>query len=68
MQISSAKDLKVYQLAYELAMDIFLLSKGWPENERCSVDREMSGGGEDARRHAERSQTIHSEIGTGCSC
>jgi four helix bundle protein len=37
MQLSSAKDLKVYQLAYELAMDIFLLSKGWPEEERYSL-------------------------------
>jgi four helix bundle protein len=37
MQISSAKDLKVYQLAYELAMDIFLLSKGWLEEERYSL-------------------------------
>ena len=33
MQISSAKYLKAYQLAYELAMDIFLLSKGWPQAE-----------------------------------
>lgn len=37
MQISSAKDLKVYQLAYELAIDIFLLSKGWPEEKRYSL-------------------------------
>ena len=37
MQIRSAKDLKVYQLAYELAMDVFFLSKGWPEEERYSL-------------------------------
>ncbi len=37
MQISSAKDLKVYQLAYELAMDIFFLSKSWPEEERYAL-------------------------------
>jgi four helix bundle protein len=37
MRISSAKELKVYQLAYELAMDVFVLSKGWPEGERYSL-------------------------------
>ena len=41
MQISSAKDLKVYQLAYELAMDIFFLSKGWPEEERYSLTNQI---------------------------
>ncbi len=37
MQISSAKDLRVYQLAYELAMQIFRLSKTWPPEERYSL-------------------------------
>ncbi|HXZ44467.1 MAG TPA: four helix bundle protein [archaeon] len=37
MQISSAKELKAYQLAYELAMDVFVLGKGWPEGERYSL-------------------------------
>lgn len=30
MQIRSAKDLKVYQKAYMLAMEIFNISKQWP--------------------------------------
>ena len=41
MQISSAKDLKVYQLAYELAMDIFFLGKSWPEEERYSLTGQL---------------------------
>jgi len=31
------KDLKVYQLAYELAMEIFNISKGFPKEERYSL-------------------------------
>lgn len=37
MQISSAKELKVYQVAYALAMDIFRLSKTWPSDEKYSL-------------------------------
>ena len=33
MQIESAKDLKVYKIAYELAMEIFHISKGFPPDE-----------------------------------
>ena len=33
----SAKDLKVYQAAYTLAMEIFKLSKAWPAEERYSL-------------------------------
>jgi four helix bundle protein len=29
--------LKVYQLAYDLAMEIFRLSKGWPPDEKYSL-------------------------------
>ena len=32
-KIHSAKDLKVYQEAYALAMEIFEMSKGWPAEE-----------------------------------
>ena len=31
------KDLKVYQLAYKLAMEIFNISKGFPKEERYSL-------------------------------
>lgn len=34
MKIESAKDLRVYQMAYALAMEIFELSKGFPIEER----------------------------------
>ena len=37
MQIRSAKDLKVYQKAYELAMEIFNISKQWPAEEKYSL-------------------------------
>jgi four helix bundle protein len=37
MQISSAKELKVYQVAYALAMEIFGLSKAWPPEEKYSL-------------------------------
>ena len=37
MQISSAKDLKVYQEAYALAMEIFEISKKWPSEEKYSL-------------------------------
>ena len=36
-RISSAKDLDVYKMAYELAMDIFYESKKWPKEEKYSL-------------------------------
>jgi len=37
MYIKSAKDLEVYKLAYEQAMDIFHLSKYFPKEEKYSL-------------------------------
>jgi four helix bundle protein len=37
MQISSAKDLRVYAKAYELAMRVFELSKNFPAEERFAL-------------------------------
>ena len=37
MQIRSAKELKVYKMAYALAMEIFRLSKAWPADEKYSL-------------------------------
>jgi len=37
MIINSAKDLKVYKTAYELAMEIYEISKHWPIEERYSL-------------------------------
>jgi four helix bundle protein len=37
MQIKSAKDLLVYQKAYQLAMEAFVLSKNFPQDERYSL-------------------------------
>ena len=37
MKISSAKDLKVYQKAYSLAMEIFRFSENWPVEEKFSL-------------------------------
>jgi four helix bundle protein len=36
-QINSAKDLKVYQEAYALAMEIFEINKTWPVEEKYSL-------------------------------
>lgn len=36
-EIKSAKDLKVYQKAYKLAMEIFEISKNWPREERYAL-------------------------------
>ena len=36
-QIKSAKDLRVYNKAYGLAMEIFQISKEWPKEERYAL-------------------------------
>jgi four helix bundle protein len=35
--IKSVKDLKVYNLAYKLAMEIFEITKSFPKEETCSL-------------------------------
>ena len=37
MQIETVKDLKVYKLAYELAMEIFEISKTFPPEEKYAL-------------------------------
>ena len=37
IRINSAKDLEVYQKSYELAMEIFEISKSWPREEAYSL-------------------------------
>lgn len=37
MKIESAKDLRVYQRAYALAMELFVLSKEFPKEERYAL-------------------------------
>ncbi len=41
MQIQTAKDLKVYQLAQELAMEIFEISKGFPAEEKYALTSQI---------------------------
>jgi four helix bundle protein len=41
MQINSAKDLTVYQKAYQLAMDIFLASKSFPVEEKFALTSQL---------------------------
>lgn len=36
-ELKGHRDLKVYQLAYKLAMDIFIESKAFPKDERYSL-------------------------------
>ena len=36
-RVNSAKELDVYKLAYELAMTIFEISKGFPPEERFAL-------------------------------
>jgi len=40
-QINSAKDLAVYRMAYELAMEIFELSKHFPAEERYALTTQI---------------------------
>ena len=37
MYIKSAKELDVYQKAYTISMEIFVLSKAWPPEEKYSL-------------------------------
>ena len=37
MQINSAKDLDVYKKAYTLAMEIFVISKSFPNEEKYAL-------------------------------
>src|SRR5210317_719783 len=37
MQINDAKELRVYQTAYELAMQVFSISKDWPNEEKYAL-------------------------------
>ena len=37
MVAKSAKDLRVYQAAYALAMEIFWMSKRWPAEEKYAL-------------------------------
>jgi four helix bundle protein len=39
--IKSVKDLKVYNIAFELAMDIFKLTKDFPKEEQYSLTDQM---------------------------
>ena len=57
MQINSAKELKVYQGAYALAMEIFEVSKRWPSEEKYSLTDQI--------RRASRS--ICTNLREGCS-
>ena len=41
MQINSAKDLEVYIKAYKLAMDIFLISKSFPAEEKYALTSQI---------------------------
>jgi len=41
MQINSAKDLKVYQKGYELAMQVFHLSKNFPLEEKFALTSQI---------------------------
>jgi four helix bundle protein len=40
-RINSAKDLKVYKVAYDLAMKIFEISKGFPPEERFALTSQI---------------------------
>jgi four helix bundle protein len=41
MQIKSAKELEVYKKAYQLAMEIFILSKSFPPEERYALTSQI---------------------------
>ncbi len=41
MQINSVKDMDVFKYGYQLAMEIFELSKAWPKEERYSLTSQI---------------------------
>jgi four helix bundle protein len=41
MQIKSAKDLEVYKKAYQLAMEVFELSRAFPAEERYALTSQI---------------------------
>lgn len=41
MELKSAEDLTVYKKAYELAMKMFVISKGFPPEERYALTGQM---------------------------
>lgn len=41
MIINSAKELKVYKVAYELAMEIYFISNQWPKEEIYSLTNQI---------------------------
>ena len=41
MTINSAKELEVYQASYELAMEIFELSKSFPSDEKYALTSQI---------------------------
>lgn len=41
MKLNSAKDLEVYKKAYDLAMQIFVLSKNFPDQERFALTSQI---------------------------
>ena len=41
MQIETAKDLSVYKLAYELAMEIFQVTKSFPSEEKYALTSQI---------------------------
>jgi four helix bundle protein len=41
MEIKSAKDLIVYKKAYDLAMRVFKISKGFPAEERYALTSQI---------------------------
>ncbi len=41
MRVADYKQLRVYQLAYESAMEIFRLSRAWPSEERFSLTAQI---------------------------
>ena len=58
LQIKSAKDLKVYQKAYALAMEIFQLSKSWPSEEKSASYHRMQTNWIFARLNAQQARQI----------
>ena len=41
VKINSASELKVYKKAYQLAMEIFMVSKTWPAEEKYSLTNQI---------------------------
>ncbi len=61
MKIESAKDLRVYQKSYALAMELFEISKEFPNEERYALTDQIKNGSVLANTHVALSSLVKAQ-------